>query len=76
MADYSASRQVLLPEKELRYFITVIVTADIDEGFKHSASRSARDHESSLITNDFRKFTLITNKFVIRDYSLFICGYS
>ena len=26
-----------LPEKELRYFNTVIVTADIDEGFRHSA---------------------------------------
>ena len=29
--------QIHLPGKELRYFNTVIVTADIDEGFGHSA---------------------------------------
>ena len=32
ITDYSAKRQVLLPEKELRYLRTIIVIADIDEG--------------------------------------------
>ena len=33
-----------LPEKELRYLRTIIVIADIDEGFAQSATRIAAFH--------------------------------
>ena len=36
-SPYGEKGQVHLPGKELRYLRTVIVTADIDEGLKHSA---------------------------------------